>query len=73
MKKIAIAIIFLFAFTTQKSANVKPETIASIQNTLGTIYNYIDKSNLPHQDVLQIEQMIKNSNQLLQRDIDSTR
>jgi hypothetical protein len=60
MKKIIIllAAIVLFSFT-DNSVKLKKDKIDQCQQILKVVYDYIDKSNLPHQDVLQLENSLK--------------
>lgn len=74
MKKIIILItsILILSFSTQKEYKIKDKTVAKIRNCLVTVYEYLDKSNLPHQDVIKIQQMIVDADTFLRNDIDST-
>jgi hypothetical protein len=73
MKKVIIVCIGLLAFSTVKEYKVKPTTVSAIRGTFNFIYQYLDKSNLPHQDVVKMENMIFYSDSLLKRDVDSTK
>ncbi len=61
MKKVLTILAAFIILTSAKEvrAILKKQTVDDIQNKLGAIYQYVDKSNLPHQDVLQLQTIIR--------------
>lgn len=50
--------LLLTSFTSD-SITLKKDKVEQIKVVLNSIYQYVEKSNLPHQDVIQMEQGIK--------------
>lgn len=68
-----LLVVFLLSGTAPKEYKIKDSTATKIKVAFATIYNYLDKSNMPHQDVRQLQEMIIAADSSLQADIkDST-
>lgn len=55
---ISLCSLCLFAFTSD-SITLKKEKVEQIKVVLNSIYQYVEKSNLPHQDVIEMEKGLK--------------
>lgn len=70
---IILASLLLLSGTAPKEYRIKDATVSKIRVTLGTVYSYLDKSNMPHQEVLQLQKIIAGADSSLVADIsDST-
>lgn len=70
---IIILICILFAGTAPKEYKIKDATAAKVSVALATMYKYLDQSNLPNQDVKQLQSMLASADSTLRADIrDST-
>jgi hypothetical protein len=58
MKKYLLLIPFLFAFSSN-SITLKKDKVDQTKNIISGIAKYIDDSNLPHKEVMEIEKQLK--------------
>ena len=58
MKKALLLIPILFAFT-DNSVQLKKDKVEQTRQIIDNVYTYIGKSNLPHQEVLQMQSALK--------------
>lgn len=75
MKKTIFAIISVFFFVSfnEVKFTYTKSQLDQVVSNINVVYNYIDKSNLPHQDALQLEKILKETGQILDAPvIDST-
>lgn len=67
MKKtiIILSAFFLLSSFGETKVSYKSEDIEGVQKRLQSVFNYVDKSNLPHQDVQALEKMLIEASQIL--------
>lgn len=61
--------LLLLSGTAPKEYRIKDTTATKIKVAFATIYNYLDKSNMPHQDVRQLQELIITADSSLQADL----
>lgn len=70
---LSLACLLLLSGTVPKVYKIKDATAARVSVALATVYKYLEQSNMPHQDVLQLQNMVASADSTLRADIrDST-
>lgn len=57
-KTILLFSVFLFAFS-DNSVKLKKDKVDETKAIINQVYQYVDKSNIPHQDALSLEAALK--------------